>query len=468
MSFQGITVRVVCERAPAVSIRIQTVSLATILLAAGLTAGCDDSAAKAANARASLGEATAVYEQAVQGYVPTGVEQDYSIFKREKLAEAAGQLETLTAASDSVSATEALILLSGVKTAQARDEVQQAAVAFAGVGQRSQGLFDQLAEVERITALIVARTGDGGSVLNALGVGAAEISQDKNDVTQTLSGIAGRREGATLDAEKFNNAAAGHFTRATEFEKQAFVAATDAAKQEAYTSAYQAELAGQAALKQAQDAQILADSLTEQTSALQNEIALLDKMAQQVGDLTRRVREEGDSAARDVSTASSDKSLAVTTMKGEFDKVKEAYNQGVEARLKRSVELSKQALDHIEAATASSARDQRASLGFDRLEAQVTLTQALTRQSRYASDFSSILRSIADNPAVSGTSAAQAAQKAAVESADKAKSFAEQAKGVIDNGLQQVEDEQLAGDSASGKAAATLAQALRAYGSQLN
>ncbi|MEL7087478.1 MAG: hypothetical protein AAGL98_03405, partial [Planctomycetota bacterium] len=269
-------------------------------------------------------------------------------------------------------------------------------------------------------------------------------------------------------AEKFNNAAAGHFTRAAEYEKQAFVAATDAEKQEAYTNAYRAQLAGQAAQKQAQDAQILADRLAEQAAAVRNEIALWDKVARQVGDLTARVDQEGKTADSEVRTASSEKGLAITNMREAFDAITEAYRQGVAARLSESVNLSRQAVDLIDAAQGSADRTRRTDIAFDRLGARVTLTQGLTRQSRYARDFASILNSIAQNPAVSGTSAAQSARAAASKFADEATSFAEQAQAVIDDGLQEVEEQQLAGESATGRAASTMAQALRTYAAQLN
>ncbi|MEM7624643.1 MAG: hypothetical protein AAF333_03330 [Planctomycetota bacterium] len=445
------------------SIRIQTVSLAAIVLATGLTAGCDDSAAQAAKSRASLGEALATLEEANRGYVSGDSDQDYSAFRRDKLAQAEGQLETLTQAPDPVTATEARLRLAGVYTTQAYDEVKQAAAAFAGVGQRSRSLFDQLATIQRINTLIVARTGDGGAVLNALGEGDALIRQSKAGVTANLSEIAGQREGAILDAEKHNNAAAGHFTRATEFEKQAFVAATDAEKQEAYTNAYQAQLAGQAAQKQAQDAQILAGRLAQQAAALENEVKLWDKMAQQVGDLTERVRREGDSAARDVSTASSNKGLAIATMKEQHDAITAAYDQGVKARLDTAVDLAKRAIDSLEGVRSAADRSQREKVAFELLSARVTLTQALTRQARYTKDYAGIVRSIAENPAVAGTAAASAAQSQAVTLGNEAQEATERAQAAIDAGLQQIEEGQLAGDDAD-----SMAQALRTYGTQLN
>ena len=466
MLFQGITVHAASERARALPIRISTLALSALAVSVGLSVGCDDSAATAAQSRASLNEVIGALNTAEQGYTPGGVDQEYLEFRREKRQEVAGQLDAIVKSADPVAATEARVLLASVKVSQARDGVQQADAAFARVGKSSRALFDQLAAIERINSLIVARSGDAASVLNDLGQGDALIRENKDRAVAELSEVASQRESAILDAEKHNNAAAGHFTQATEFEKQAFVASSDTAKQDAYTNAYRSRLAGQAAQKQAQEAQILADSFGHEAETLKNEIALWDRMAQQVDGLADRVRTDGDAAARDVSTASSSKGVAVATMKEQYDVIAGAYKNDVNGQLKAASGLAQEALGLINEAVASADRDQRNALAFDRLEAQVALTQALTRQSRHARDFAGVCRSLAQNPAVSGTAIAQVAAEDATKFSDTSQEVAELAQKSINAGLEQ--SQQLAGDSASGSAAAALAQALQTYGMQLN
>ena len=466
MLFQGITVHAASERARALPIRISTLALSAFVASAGLSVGCDDSAATAAQSRASLNEVIGTLNTAEQGYTPGGVDQEYLEFRREKRQEVADQLDAIVKSADPVAATEARVLLASVKVSQARDGVQQADAAFARVGKSSRALFDQLAEIERINSLIVARSGDAASVLNDLGQGDALIRENKDRAVAELSEVASQRESAILDAEKHNNAAAGHFTQATEFEKQAFVASSDTAKQDAYTNAYRSRLAGQAAQKQAQEAQILADSFGHEAETLKNEIALWDRMAQQVDGLADRVRTDGDAAARDVSTASSSKGVAVATMKDRHEEISTTYTKEVNERLESAVQLAQQAVDLIDRAQGSASREQRSALAFDRLEAQVALTQALTRQARYAQDFTGIVRAIADNPAVSGTAAAQAASSEATRLSDSAKQATERAQKSIAAGLEQ--SEQLVGETQTGRAAAALAQALQTYSTQLN
>ena len=77
-----------------------------------------------------------------------------------------------------------------------------------------------------------------GRVLE-LGEGQAKVRQNQAAVAAALEASNSRREGAILDAEKHHAAAAAHFTRAGEFEQQAFVASTDQVKQQANTNAYQ-------------------------------------------------------------------------------------------------------------------------------------------------------------------------------------------------------------------------------------
>lgn len=446
------------------AIRITPVTVVVLAAAAVFSAGCDGEPARAAKARAALQEAMASYREAARLYKPGDTEQDLATYRRGKLAEAASKLEPVAGLGDSVAAAEALRLLAEINVEQASDEIAQADVAIAGVGRISRSLFDQLKALERIEALILARGGDGASVLQALTEGEAFVSQSKAGVTAAFESVGGDREGAILDAEKHNNTASAQFTRAAEFEQQAFVASNDTAKQEAYTKAYQAQLAGQAAQKRARDAQIRADSLGQQAETLRNEIALWDRMARQLGGLSDRVRQEGESAARDVSAASSNKVLAVAALQESYDEITAAYDNQVRDRLVRAEELAKQALGHLDKSE-QAAGGVGSDLAFARLRSQAVLAKALSRHARYAHDFAGVLDAVAKDPAVSGTAAAQACRGKADELAASAQEAGKQAADAVADGVKTAEP--ITNDSAQGKAVASLTDSLKAYQTQL-
>lgn len=442
------------------------------LLAGSLTlgmcvGGCDDQVAATAKSHAALQDAVRLLDEAEQGYVGAEGNLDYPAFRMAKLEEARGKLETLVSqANNPTTKAGAHRLLAGVKLSQARASMQQAIDGFEQLTGRSTGVFHHLAAAQRINALIVARGGDGGAVLNALEEGETLISDSKADVNSSLSELTTLREAATLKAEQLHAEASTHFTRAQEFEEQSRVAPNDQVKREVFTKAYSAQLDGQASQRLAQEKQIEADQLAKQIEALRSQLELWDKMNVQVTTLKQRVQQEGDEAARDVSTAGSRKDLALTTISGEVQALTGLFNEQVDAPLNAAAGEAEAAVAELEKAIGLADASERGVLQFEQAAARVELAHVLSRHAGFTADFGQMLNAIAENPAVAGTPAASEYADRPSALADRAAELTDRARAVIEAGLAQTES--MAGDNAMGQASQSLAQALRTYGEQLN
>ncbi|MEO1236046.1 MAG: hypothetical protein AAFX76_04585 [Planctomycetota bacterium] len=438
----------------------------SVCLSACFFVGCDDEAAQIAKSRDALDEAVKLLEQAEQGFAPGDAEGSYAEYRLQTLAAAEERLQAVAAQGDPVAQAGAHRLLAGVKTSQARATTRDAVDAFARVTGRATALSNHVAAVGRINALIVARSDDGGAVLSALEEGDAMIQQNKAAVTATLAELSAQRESAILEAERLNAQAADHLSRAQQAEQRAFVADSGEAKQEAYTQTYQAQLEAQAARRAAQDQQIAADRLADEIAARRAELAEWDAIAQQVADLRTRVRDEGDAAARDVSTAGSAKQLELATVQEQFEALSSLYGAEVRDRLEDAALSAETAVEQARSAGSKSASGDRQALELERVAAQTELAHVLTRHAGYARDHAQTLAALAASPAVRGSAAARAMTDASTQLNQTAAALVERADGVINDGINVADAMQ--GDGPVGQAAASLAAALRSYQTRLN
>lgn len=447
--------------------RFQIFMLAGSISLTGAMIGCDDQLAQTAKARAALDEAIAVLDEAEQGFVTGEAAGDYSKFRMSRLGDAETKLKAVIAQdTDRLAKTGAHRLLAGVKSSQARASAQQATAGFSQINRRSTGLFNQLAAAQRINALIVSRTGDGGAIVKALEEGQGLITQSKAAVNTSLGELSQQREAATLKAQTFNSQAASHLTRAEEFEEQSRVAPNDEVKQDVFTKAYSAQVDAQAAQRKAQEQEIEAQLANEQIEALQTEIGLWDEMAEQLAELKQRVETDGADAARDVTTAGSRRGLALNDLQEEIAKLAADFTKNVQTPLTAAAVDMNQAVAELETAIGLADAGDKQTLRFEQVGAKTELASVLSRHANYAADFSQMLTAVIENPVVAGGSAASELQAKQDAFAQQAAALSGEARGVIEDGLAQ--SETLAGEDAIGQATQGLAQALRTYGDQLN
>jgi len=429
--------------------------------------GCDDQVAQTAKARAALDDAIVILDEAEQGFVTGDAAGDYRAFRITRLGEAETKLKAVIAQdADRLAKVGAQRLLAGVKSSQARDEAQRAAAGYSQISRRTKSLFNQLATAQRINALIVSRTGDGGAIVNALEEGQTLIQQSKAAVNASLAELSVQREAATLNAEKFNSQAASHLTRAEEFEEQSRVAPNGEVKQQVFTQAYSAQVDAQAAQRQAQEEEIQAQLAADQIEALRTEIGLWNKMAEQIATLKQRVETEGADAARDVNTAGSDRGLALASVQEQVDQLAVIFNEQVRNPLGTAAGQMSEAVALLGSAIGQADAPDKKNLQLEQVGAKVELAGVLSRHANYAENFSALLTSIIDHPAVAGGSAAAALQTRQGEFAQQAVSLKDEARGVIADGLTQ--SEAMTGEDPIGQASQGLAQAFRSYGDQLN
>lgn len=433
----------------------------------GALVGCDDQIAQTAKARAVLDDAIVMIDEAEQGFVSGDTSGDYRAFRMDRLSQAETKLNAVIAQdADRLAKIGAHRLLAGVKSSQARAVTQQAEAGYRQINSRTSGLFNQLATAQRINALIVSRTGDGGAIVNALDEGQTLIQQSKAAVNASLAELSVQREAATLNAEKFHSQAASHFTRAGEFEDQSRVAPNGEVKQEVFTKAYSAQVDGQAAQRQAQEEEIQSQLAAQQIEALRTEIDLWDKMAEQITTLKQRVETEGADAARDVNTAGSDRGLALASVQEQVDQLSVIFNEQVQAPLATAAAKLSDGVAQLDKAIGLADAPDKKTLQFEQVGAKVELAGILSRHANYAVDFGEMLTAIIDHPVVAGGSAASSFQAKHAEFAQQAVTLKDQARGVIADGLTQ--SESMSGQDDIGQASQGLAQALRTYGEQLN
>jgi hypothetical protein len=419
--------------------------------------GCDEPSAQTARARATLGQAVVLLDEAESGYNAAADDQAYPAFRAARLDEAEAKLREVAAQGDDFAQAQAEQLLAGVELAHARTAIDQAREGFARVSSRSVELFNYLQAVQRISGLITARTDDGGSVVSALQEGASLVEEKLAGVASSRSEFSGQRESAAIKAEDLQRQADERFARARELERQAFVADDEDARQEAHDEAYRAEIEGQALRRQAREAQIEAERFAEQIAGLETETSLWEQMSQQIAQLQQRVEQEGQAAARDVDQAGSARKLELTTVREKFDALNSLYEQQVDQPLTRAAEQAQSAVSRLEGASDAA---------FDRLAAQVEVARVLTLHAGYSRNFAAAVDAVAQSPAVTGTPMAQTLQSRQSALADQAKSLVERAGPVIAEAKTQAEA--LAGDGPTGRASAALAQSLQAYESRLN
>ena len=161
--------------------------------------GCDQDVAAAYADRSQLESAAELIASAQRGLVAEGVDAD--AMRAEKLAEARAQLQPLSSSNDPATKAGALRLLAGVQTATAREQTRAADLAYAGISAAGANLSHQLAAIDAINEVILAHTGDGQSIEQALREGAATIDQSRSAVTQRIAELGAQRE-AQLEAAR--------------------------------------------------------------------------------------------------------------------------------------------------------------------------------------------------------------------------------------------------------------------------
>ncbi|MBB6428347.1 hypothetical protein [Algisphaera agarilytica] len=445
--------------------RLKFLMLAGSISLTGAMVGCDEQIAQTAKARAELGEAITVLDEAEQGFAYG--EGDYSKARMDLLSEAESKLKAVIAQDvDQLAKSGAHRLLAGVSSSKANASIDKAAKGFTQINGQSAGLFNQLGTVQRINALIVSRTGDGGEIIAALDEGQGLIKQSKAAVNASLAELSVQREAATLNAEKFNGQAASHLTRAQEFEEQSRVAPNDEVKQEVFTKAYSAEIDAQEAQRLAQEQEITAKLVSEQIASLKKEIELWDKMSAQLTELKKRVEAEGAAAARDLDSAGGERVLGMTNVAEGVDLLVGLYNDNVDANLAAATAGMNDAISQLDSAIRFADAADRKTLRFEQLGAKAELAGVLSRHANYAGDFSQMLASVLESPAVAGAPAAAEFQSKRDQYANQAAELAKQAREVITDGLAQTEE--MTGEDVVGQATQGLAQAFRTYGDQLN
>ncbi len=439
------------------------------LAATGLLTACDDSSQQDQQSRAALTQAITTLTDAQRGYADGGGDETYQTYRTTQLQEAAQQLEQVIAKGSGSAKTEAQRLLADVRLSQARQLIQNARLGQAEVEGRLEALFNKAAAVERINDLIVTRGGDDEAVLSALKEGDDLVRQSKAGVSGNLAELSAQREAALINAETYHGQASEHFNQAEQAEQQAFVAENDQARRQAETRAYQARLKGSSAQRQASEAQIEADRLGLEVARLQNEAQLWDQMAQQISSLTQKVRDDGEAASRDVSTADSSRNLGVAAVRETLDALVQRYRQDVEQPLNEAVAKTDAALSRIDNAISQGAAANRTGLRFDRLSLQVERARALSQHAAAAKQVAAAVAAVADSPVMKNPANASTAQEIdAVRSslAEQAQALSQSTRDTIADSMELTE--QLAEDQNVGEATQSLAKALQAYGQQLN
>ena len=437
---------------------------AAVITAAGLTVmGCDGPSTQSARSRASLNQAIEILTQANAGYSTEGGDQGYWDYRLKKLDEAEAKLQEVISQGDAFSKSEAQKLMAGLELARAQEACDAAEREFIHLSSLGVELFNYLQAVERIQSLITARSGDSQAVVSALAEGDKMVGEKKAAVTAQISELSAQRESATIEAEKRNAEAAELFGKSQQLDQQAFVAESDEHRQAAVREIYRSEIQGQAALRKAREAQIEADHLGNQIAALQTEASLWDQMGQEIGQLQTQVRENGEAAAQDVSKAGSDKDLGLATVRQKLEAMNNVFKEQVQSPLDRAAGLAQSAHDRFGQASDRAARQ---AAQFDQLTAQTELAQILSLHANFAHDYAILVKAVASNPSLEGTSMSQSLQSLSSGLTEQSQAKSEQARGVINDG--QTLAESLAGDSPLGNASTALAESLQAYGQRLN
>ncbi len=437
--------------------------LAGLTLAAGLCVGCDTEASRSAKTAAALEEAIATFDRAERGFAATA-EGDYQQFRLAHFDEARAKLEAIVAEGDSASKISAHRVLASIDTAMAQVHADRAASAFAVIRGRSTGLFNHLAAVERINALMVARADDGGAVLGALDEGDAMIRESKAGLTSSLAELNAQREAAIVEAERHNAEAARHFETARQLEEQAILAQRIDAKQAGYNQAYAAQLQGEDARLKAQRQQIEADRLAQEIAPLQAELELWDQMATRIGELRERARQDGEESATDVSTALDAKVIAIAAVDEQYQALANLYREDVDKPLTAAIADASDAVQHLDQALGLARGGDRSALQLERAAADVARVHILTRHAGYARGFAAMLGAMAGNPALADAAVLERLREQQQQLARQADQLAEQARATITAGLEGIAAE----DADPNDPAQALAAALRSYGEQLN
>ena len=426
--------------------------------------GCDQGVAAAYSARNELESAADKIAQAQRGFgAPEGA--DPAAYRDQQLAEARSLLQPLSTSDDPATKAGALRLLAGVQASTAREKSRAADVAYAGISAAGANLSNQLAAIDSINQVILAHTGDGSSIEQALREGAATIEESRSAVSLRVKELSAQREAQLEAARAAHERSAAALDQARQADEIGFATEDIDQKEKALRAAYAAQIAGEAARLEAQTAQIAAERIASEQAPLESESQLWGRMAERIATLQQQHTQETASRRSTRSAGEQKRTMELGGLGESWASLREKYNTTVVAPLDEAVAAAEEAVaKYGQAGGLIKEASGKRSVGFSRFAAEMELINALTQRVGVAEAFSELGDSIATSPALTGgDAAAYTADKAAL--ATQAADAATKARELITAGKAYVGE--LAGDPQLGAASATFAQALDSYAARL-
>ncbi len=369
--------------------------------------GCDQDVAATYAARTKLAQAADLVAEAQESFSGgEGVDPDAQ--RTAKLTEARTRLTDLVGGvEDPITRAGALRLLADVRIAGAREQIRAANAAFAKLSVSGANLSHQLATIDSINHVILAHTGDGRSVAQALEQGAATIATSRKAVMQRLAELGARREAQIEAARAAHERSAAALEQARQADEIGFATDNVAEKEKALRAAYAAQIRGEADRLEAQVAQVAAERIASEQTPLQSELGLWDRMAERLAALQEEHREEA-SARRDAHSAGEqNRTVELGGLEQAWAELSAQYDTTVLAQLEVAVNETQQALEEYrQAGDLTPANGGRKSVRFGRFTAEIELINALTQRITTTAAFLAQGEGIAASPALNGADAA--------------------------------------------------------------
>ena len=426
--------------------------------------GCDQDVAAAYADRSQLESAAELIASAQRGLVAEGADAD--AMRAEKLAEARAQLQPLSSSNDPATKAGALRLLAGVQTATAREQTRAADLAYAGISAAGANLSHQLAAIDAINEVILAHTGDGQSIEQALREGAATIDQSRSAVTQRIAELGAQREAQLEAARAAHERSKAALEKARQADEAGFATDDIERKEKALRAAYAAQIAGEAARLEAQTAEIAAERLASEQAPLQSESQLWDRMAERLAGLQQQHTTETSARRETRSTNEQSRTVELGGLAESWAALRSDYSGSVAGPLDAAVAAAQEAVNQYDqAGSLTKERSGKQSVAFSRFAAEMELINALTQQAGTAQAFAAMGQSIAASPALVGgdpagfTADQDALTTQATEAAAKARELIASSKAFAG---------ELASDPQLGAVSATFVRALDGYEARLS
>jgi len=427
-------------------------------------AGCDQGVAAAYSARNQLESAADKIAQAQRGFAtPEGA--DPAAHRAEKLAEARTLLQPLSTSDDPATRAGALRLLAGVQTSTAREQTRAADLAYAGISAAGANLSHQLAAIDSINQVILAHTGDGSSIDQALREGAATVAKSRGAVTQRVAELAARREAQNEAARDAHERAAAALDQARQADEIGFATEDITQKEKALRAAYAARIAGEAARLEANTAEIAAERIASEQTPLESEAELWGRMAERLATLQQQHTQESALRRDTRSTGEQNRTMELGGLGETWASLRQQYSASVAGPLDAAVAAAEEAVrQYGQAGGLIQDRSGKRSVAFSRFAAEMELINALTQRAGTSGAFAALGQAIAASPALAGGDAAvyTADQDAlAAQAADAAT----RARELIASGREYAGE--LAADPQLGAASAAFVRALDNYAARL-